>query len=80
MSDLNNKSHTGLDDTDTGPIGAPAQADPQHPHRPVIPHMIRLFAVPVLLGWLLVTVRPSLPSRSSVRRTRRRWHPWTRRR
>ncbi|ORV54906.1 hypothetical protein AWC05_13545 [Mycobacterium florentinum] len=56
MSDLHNKGHTGLDDTDPGPIGAPAQADPGHPHRPFVPHMIRLFAVPVLLGWVFITV------------------------
>lgn len=25
-------------------------------HRPVLPHMIRIFAVPIILGWVLVTV------------------------
>ncbi len=29
---------------------------PEHPHRPVIPHAIRLFAVPIILVWIFITV------------------------
>ncbi len=28
----------------------------ERPHRPVIPHFIRLFAVPIILGWVALTV------------------------
>ncbi|POY26004.1 MMPL/RND family transporter, partial [Mycobacterium kansasii] len=27
-----------------------------HPHRPVIPHTIRIFAVPIILAWVVLTV------------------------
>ncbi|MFZ0906228.1 MAG: MMPL family transporter [Mycobacterium sp.] len=27
-----------------------------HPHRPVIPHFIRIFAIPIILGWVALTV------------------------
>ncbi|MCV7199535.1 MMPL/RND family transporter [Mycobacterium angelicum] len=58
MSDLNSKSHVSAEDTaDSGPITpGSAEAQPEHGHRPVIPHMIRLFAVPIILGWVLLTV------------------------
>ncbi|CDO89688.1 hypothetical protein AWC29_22960 [Mycobacterium triplex] len=56
MSELN-KGQLSVDDTaDTGPIGSPTRADAQRSHRPVVPHMIRLFAVPILLAWVVVTV------------------------
>jgi putative drug exporter of the RND superfamily len=51
MSDLNHKS-----DVDTSPIPVARGERPKHPHRPVIPHTIRIFAVPILLGWVFVTV------------------------
>jgi len=27
-----------------------------HPHRPFIPHFVRIFAIPIILGWVAVTV------------------------
>jgi len=27
-----------------------------HPHRPFIPHFIRIFAIPIILGWVALTV------------------------
>ena len=28
----------------------------ERPHRPFIPHVIRLFAIPIILGWVALTV------------------------
>ena len=57
MSDLNSKSHVGTDDTaDTGPIGTQSARRADRGHRPAIPHMIRWFAVPIILAWVFVTV------------------------
>jgi putative drug exporter of the RND superfamily len=57
MSDLNSKSHIGTEDTeDTGPIRTQSPAKTERGHRPVIPHTIRIFAVPIILGWVFVTV------------------------
>ena len=28
----------------------------KHPHRPFIPHFIRIFAIPIILGWVALTV------------------------
>ena len=56
MSDVNSRSH-GVEDTeDTGPITTQSPAKAERGHRPVIPHTIRIFAVPIILGWLFVTV------------------------
>src|SRR5579875_688474 len=33
-----------------------ATATTERGHRPVIPHAIRLFAIPIILGWVFVTV------------------------
>ena len=61
MSDLENRTDEATD-SPTGPIQAQDAAGPgpdastKRPHRPFIPHMIRLFAVPILLGWVLITV------------------------
>ncbi len=55
MSDLN--THVSRDGTaDTGPIVTenPRRAD--RGHRPFIPHMIRWFAVPIILAWVFATV------------------------
>ncbi len=30
--------------------------EPSHPHRPFIPHFIRIFAIPIILGWVALTV------------------------
>ena len=60
MSDLNNKSHVGTrgtEDTEaTGPIKVQSPRRPERGHRPLIPHMIRWFAVPIILVWVFVTV------------------------
>jgi len=60
MSDLNNKGHVGVSDSgdteDTGPIGPQPPAKNERGHRPIIPHTIRVLAVPIILGWVLVTV------------------------
>jgi putative drug exporter of the RND superfamily len=57
MSDLNSKSHVGAEDTeDTGPITTGSPARTERGHRPLIPHMIRLFAVPIVLIWVFITV------------------------
>ncbi|VBA53032.1 RND family transporter [Mycobacterium pseudokansasii] len=51
-----------LDDTATSPAST---QDPEttrsgpgtrHPHRPVIPHTIRIFAAPIILAWVVLTV------------------------
>jgi putative drug exporter of the RND superfamily len=53
--DLNHKQRVSTEDAqDTGPIRT--QDNPKRPHRPFLPHMIRLFAVPILLGWVFITV------------------------
>jgi putative drug exporter of the RND superfamily len=57
MSDLNSKSHARAEDTeDTGPIITQSPAKTKRGHRPVIPHAIRIFAVPTILAWVFVTV------------------------
>jgi putative drug exporter of the RND superfamily len=56
MSDLNSKSHVTTEDDDTGPIRTQGPAKTERGHRPVIPHTIRIFAVPIILGWIFVTV------------------------
>ncbi|SOX55087.1 MMPL family transporter [Mycobacterium ahvazicum] len=57
MSDLNSKSHLGVDDAaDTGPIGTQGSDKPERGHRPYLPHTIRIFAVPIILIWVAVTV------------------------
>ncbi|KZS57007.1 hypothetical protein A4G26_02780 [Mycobacterium kansasii] len=51
-----------LDDTATGAISThdaettPSGPDTSRPHRPVIPHTIRIFAVPIILAWVVLTV------------------------
>lgn len=44
----------------TGPINVQDRADTTapaaRPHRPAIPHAIRLFAIPIILAWVFVTV------------------------
>ena len=57
MSDLNGKSHMGVEDTDdaatTGPIKVESSRRPERGHWPLIPHMIRWFAVPIILAWVV---------------------------
>ncbi|MCW2663364.1 MAG: hypothetical protein JWP83_4516 [Mycobacterium sp.] len=57
MSELNSKSHPDTAGTDaTGPIRVQKAGRPPRGHWPLIPHMIRWFAVPIILGWVFVTV------------------------
>src|SRR6516165_10379751 len=60
MSDLNSRSDSdtkGTEDTEaTGPIRVPTTGRPERGHWPLIPHMIRWFAVPIILAWVFVTV------------------------
>ncbi|WP_204810174.1 RND family transporter [Mycobacterium riyadhense] len=54
MTDTNSKSD--LSTADSSPISVTRTEKPRHPHRPVIPHAIRLFAVPIILAWVVLTV------------------------
>lgn len=60
MTDINSKSHVNAEDAaDTGRInvaGTESGRRPERGHHPVIPHMIRLFAVPIILAWVALTV------------------------
>src|ERR1700741_5606157 len=57
MSDLNSKSHVATEDTeDTGPLGIQSLSKAERGHRPLLPHAIRIFAVPIILVWGFVTV------------------------
>ena len=57
MSDVNSKNHPGVDDTAaTGPIQIPRSGKPERGHRPYLPHSIRIFALPIILIWVGVTV------------------------
>jgi RND superfamily putative drug exporter len=57
MSDINSKSQAGTDDAAaTAPIGVEKPGRPERGHWPLIPHMIRWFAVPIILVWMFVTV------------------------
>ncbi|BBZ51859.1 MMPL family transporter [Mycobacterium heidelbergense] len=60
MSDLNSTSHSGIkgaDDSEaTGPIKVQESGRPERGHWPLIPHMIRWFAVPIILAWVFFTV------------------------
>ena len=85
MSDLNSKSQRPPKTTRTpGRSGTQSPAKTERGHRPFLPHTIRIFAVPIILGWVFVTVLVNVivPAIGSRRRssTRRRWHRWTRRR
>ncbi|OIN82086.1 MMPL/RND family transporter [Mycobacterium malmoense] len=60
MSDLNSKGDSdikGADDSEaTGPIKVQSSGRPERGHWPLIPHMIRWFAVPIILAWVFITV------------------------
>jgi putative drug exporter of the RND superfamily len=51
MTDTNHKS-----DVDTGPINVAHVEGTKRPHRPVIPHAIRILAIPIVLAWVAITV------------------------
>ncbi|OBJ48994.1 RND family transporter [Mycobacterium asiaticum] len=54
MSDLDSTTRVGADDT--APIKVDSAPKEPRPHRPVIPHTIRIFAVPIIVGWVALTV------------------------
>lgn len=58
MTDTNNRTDRDLSAADTGPIstrvGGGGKAE--RGHRPYLPHAIRIFAVPIILVWVFVTV------------------------
>ncbi|OCB30329.1 hypothetical protein A5674_00680 [Mycobacterium malmoense] len=57
MSDANGRGHVDTADTeDTGPIRTADRAKAERGHRPYLPHSIRIFAVPIILAWVFVTV------------------------
>jgi putative drug exporter of the RND superfamily len=58
MSDLNHRSHasTQEDAEATGPIDTRSAQGTGRGHRPYIPHTIRILAVPIILGWVVVTI------------------------
>ncbi|WP_144206052.1 MMPL/RND family transporter [Mycobacterium tilburgii] len=57
MSDVNSKSRLGVDDAaDTGPIQTRSAGKPERGHRPYFSHAIRIFAVPIILVWVFVTI------------------------
>jgi putative drug exporter of the RND superfamily len=58
MSDLNHRSHasTQEDAEATGPIDTRSVQAAGRGHRPYIPHTIRILAVPIILGWVVVTI------------------------
>jgi putative drug exporter of the RND superfamily len=41
---------------DTASTPTTGHTESGHPHRPFIPHFIRIFAIPIILGWVAVTV------------------------
>ncbi|WP_205873809.1 MMPL/RND family transporter [Mycobacterium camsae] len=52
MSDLNHRSAAD----DTTPIAVQPPATEERRHRPLIPHTIRIFAVPIIIAWVVLTV------------------------
>ncbi|AGP63148.1 mmpL4 protein [Mycobacterium intracellulare subsp. yongonense 05-1390] len=60
MSNVNNETDSGArsaeDDAATGPIKAGGLSKAERGHRPYLPHAIRIFAIPIILGWLVITV------------------------
>ncbi|WP_373175599.1 MMPL/RND family transporter [Mycobacterium marinum] len=58
MSESNSGASISTEDTGPIEIGAATGGAPnrERGHRPVIPHTIRILAVPIILGWVLLTV------------------------
>jgi RND superfamily putative drug exporter len=52
MSDLNHRTAT----EDTTPIAVEPPSIKERGHRPLIPHIIRIFAVPIIIAWVVLTV------------------------
>lgn len=60
MSNVNNETDSGArsaeDDEATGPISIRGLSKAERGHRPYLPHAIRIFAIPIILGWVVITV------------------------
>jgi RND superfamily putative drug exporter len=57
MSDLNHRTPRAAEGTETtGPVKTDKAGRPARGHRPYVPHAIRIFAVPIILIWVVVTV------------------------
>src|SRR5690242_13203055 len=56
MSDVNSKTERDLSAADTGPIKTGRLSKAERGHRPYLPHAIRIFAIPIILGWVAITV------------------------
>ncbi|OBH33314.1 hypothetical protein A5692_14230 [Mycobacterium sp. E342] len=56
MTNASNETQRDLSAADTGPITVKGVSKAERGHRPYLPHAIRIFAVPIILIWLFVTV------------------------
>lgn len=56
MSETSNKTERDLSAADTGPIKTGGLSKAERGHRPYLPHAIRIFAVPIIVGWVAITV------------------------
>lgn len=56
MSNTSNKTERDLSAADTGPIKTVGLSKAERGHRPYLPHAIRIFAIPIILGWVAITV------------------------
>lgn len=54
MTDTNHARN--LSAADTSPIDVARTGDTKYPRRPVVPHTIRLLALPIVLAWVAITV------------------------
>lgn len=55
MSDLNHRTH-GTTEEATAPIAVERSDTRERGHRPLIPHTIRIFAIPIIIAWVVLTV------------------------
>ncbi|OBH16383.1 MULTISPECIES: RND family transporter [unclassified Mycobacterium] len=56
MTNASNETQRDVSAADTGPINIKGLSKAERGHRPYLPHAIRIFAVPIILVWLFVTV------------------------
>ncbi|OMB99548.1 hypothetical protein A5739_03195 [Mycobacterium colombiense] len=56
MSNTSNQTERDLSAADTGPIKTGRLSKAERGHRPYLPHAIRIFAIPIILGWVAITV------------------------
>jgi putative drug exporter of the RND superfamily len=55
MTDID-KAERDVSTADTGPIRTTKPSMADRGHRPYLPHAIRIFAIPIILGWVAITV------------------------